>query len=243
MAAVFGSLAGLGGGFLIVPVLRLFFGTEPAMATADSLFFVFSNTLAASISFIQRRVVDLPRGIVISVAAIPSSVAGAYVVRLFSNRNFDDVYGLFLITVAVMVIVRRNAEPQPRNVSPRAKLVLEIATGLFVGFISSMFGIGGGILLVPIMLVFFRQAVHTVAATSAFVVMLTSPSGILAHVLYGDFEPWVAAPLVIGGFTGGSLGARIARHMKPIHLSNVMAGMLLLAAVALGLKHVHLPAG
>lgn len=224
---------------MVVPVLRLLFGVPPTYATASGLVFVFANTLAASIAFLQRRVVDVPRGLIVSVAAIPSSIAGAYVVRLFSVRDFDIIYGAFLVGVGTLILLRRNKEPRPRDTTPRTRVALEIATGLFVGFISSLFGIGGGIVLVPVMLVLFRQAVHTVAATSAFVVMLTSPVGIVAHGLYGDLEPWIAAPLVAGGFIGGSTGARLARHLHPRHLSTIMAGLLFVAAVALVLKYVH----
>lgn len=220
-------------------MLRLLFGVAPTFATADSLLFVFANTLAASIAFLQRRIVDLPRGLVVSVSAIPSSIAGAYAVRLFSVRDFDFVYGVFLVAVGAVVLLRRNKEPQPHDTPARVKIPLEIATGLFVGFISSLFGIGGGIVLVPIMLVFFRQAVHTVAATSAFVVMLTSPVGIIAHGFYGDIEPWIAAPLVLGGFVGGSTGARLARRLHARHLSTIMAGLLFVAALALVLKNVR----
>ena len=232
-------MAGLGGGFLIVPLLRLVFGIAPALATADSLSFTFANTLAASIAFLQQRTVDVPRGMIVTIAANPSSIAGAYVVRLFAIRDFDFVYGAFLVTVATIVLLRRNHEPQPRNLSAGAKIALEIATGLFVGFISSLFGVGGGIVLVPILLVIFRQAVHTVAATSAFVVMLTSPIGVVAHGLYGDVEPWVALPLMLGGFVGGSTGARLARRLHARDLSTIIAGLLFVAALALVLKYFH----
>lgn len=209
------------------------------MAAADSLFFVFANTLAASLTFMRRRVVDLPRALTIAGAGIPSSILGAYVVRLLSGRSFDLIYGVFLLATAAMIILRRNKQPEPRNFTKRQKLAVEILIGFLVGFASSLFGIGGGIVLVPVMLVLFREDVHITAATSAFVVMLTSPAGIIAHGLYGDFEAWAAFPLVAGGFAGGSVGAHVARRMHATQLSTVMAGMLFVAALALAVKHVH----
>ena len=225
---------------MVVPVLRLFFGAEPALAAADSLFFVFANTLAASLTFIGRRAVDFSRGLTIAGAGIPSSILGAYVVRLLSGRDFDLIYGIFLVATAVMIVMRRSKQPEPRNLSPRQKLTTEILIGLVVGFASSLFGIGGGIVLVPVLLVLFREDVHVTAATSAFVVMLTSPAGIIAHGLYGDFEAWAAFPLVAGGFAGGTVGARVARHLHAAQLSTVMAGMLFAAALALAVKHSHM---
>jgi uncharacterized protein len=221
-------------------VLRLFFSVEPALAAADSLFFVFANTLAASLTFMGRRAVDLPRGLTIAGAGIPASILGAYIVRMLSGRDFDLIYGVFLIATAILIVLRRNKQPEPRNLGPRQKLVVEIFIGLAVGFASSFFGIGGGIVLVPVMLVLFRESVHTTAATSAFVVMLTSPAGIIAHGLYGDLQAWAALPLVAGGFAGGAVGARVARRLHAAHLSTVMAGMLFAAAAALAVKHMHM---
>ncbi|MGH7716214.1 MAG: sulfite exporter TauE/SafE family protein, partial [Vulcanimicrobiaceae bacterium] len=238
IAAVFGAIAGLGGGFLIVPVLRLFFSIDPAFAAADSLLFVFANTLAASVTFLRRRTVDLKRGAVIAAAGVPGSIFGAYVVRLMTGRSFDLIYGIFLVAVAITIVARRNATPQPRSLSPVNMILAEIGIGIFVGFASSFFGIGGGIVLVPVMLVLFREDVHVTAATSAFVVMLTSPVGVIAHGAYGDLNLWTALPLVAGGLTGGAIGARVARHLHAKHLSNVMAGMLFVAALALAIKHL-----
>jgi uncharacterized membrane protein YfcA len=235
---VFGAVAGLGGGFLIVPVLRLFFGVDPALAAAASLLFVFANTTAASMTFLRRGAVDLGRGMTIAAAGIPGSILGAYVVRMMSGRSFDFIYGVFLISIGILIVARRKAQPQPRQLSQGNMLAIEIAIGLLVGFASSLFGIGGGIVLVPVMLILLREDVHVTAATSAFVVMLTSPIGIIAHGLYGDLEAWDAVPLVVGGFTGGALGARVARYLHASQLSTVMAGMLFVAALALAAKHV-----
>jgi uncharacterized membrane protein YfcA len=138
-----------------------------------------------------------------------------------------------------MIVMRRNKQPEPRNFTPNQKLVTELCLGLVVGFASSLFGIGGGIVLVPVMLFLFREDVHSTAATSAFVVMLTSPVGVITHALYGDLQAWAAIPLVAGGFAGGTVGARVARRIRAVHLSTVMAGMLFVAALALAVKHVH----
>jgi uncharacterized membrane protein YfcA len=219
-------------------VLRLAFSISPPFATAASLLFVFANTLAASIAFIRRGAADIPRSLAITAAGIPSSILGAWVIQFMPHADFDIVYGAFLVIVGITVFVRRNAEPKPRNLARQQILWLEIATGLFVGFISSFFGIGGGIVLVPLMLVVFREAVHGIAATSALVVMLTSPTGVIAHAFYGDFDALLAAPLAVGGFIGGSVGARLAKRMEARQLSILMAVMLFFAAVALVLKHL-----
>jgi uncharacterized protein len=237
VASIFGSLAGLGGGFLVVPVLRLFFEIVPAVAAGNALLFVLANTTAASFAFMRRRAVDVERGLIIAAAGIPTSVVGAYVVHLFQPREFDALYGAFLVALAIMVITRRDTKPEPRELSPRAKLAVEIGSGILLGFFSSFFGIGGGIVVVPVLLIYLNLPVHTVAATSAFVVMLTSPAGVIAHGFYGDLELFVAVPLILGGLVGGSIGARLAGRFSAKGLSMLLATMLILAALGLVVKH------
>jgi len=221
---------------LVVPVLRLLFNVPPALAAGNALLFVFANTLAASITFWRDRAIDVRRAVTIAAAAIPTSILGAHVVALFTPRGFDLLYGAFLVALATLVLLRRNVKSEPRTVPPRRRLFLEIVVGIAVGFVSSLFGVGGGIVIVPILLVYFGLPAHTVAATSAFIVMLSSPVGIVAHGVLHHLDPYIAPPLLVGGLIGGSLGARWARGLSTRALSVGFAVLLLLAALALILK-------
>ncbi|MBV8151020.1 MAG: sulfite exporter TauE/SafE family protein [Candidatus Eremiobacteraeota bacterium] len=238
LASIFGALVGLGGGFLIIPILRLLFNVAPAVAAGNSLLFVLANTIGASITYLRRGVVDVRRGVTIAIAGIPTSVLGAYVVRQVKPATFDTIYGAFLVALAIMVIVRGNREPKPRLTSPRVQILLEIAAGIFLGFFSSFFGIGGGIVMVPTLLMFFGMPVHVVSATSSFVVMLTSPVGVITHALYGHIVLTIGLPLVAGGLVGGSLGAYLAKHVSRERLTSLLAGGLILAAIALAVRHL-----
>jgi len=213
------------------------FSITPAGASGDSLVFVLANTTAASFTFLRQGAVDVPRGLIIAAGGLPGSILGAYVVRFLSPRSFDTIYGTFLIALAIAVIVRRDRPPKPREISAGAKILLELGAGAAVGFFSSLFGIGGGIVLVPILLIYFRLPVHAVAATSAFVVMLTSPAGILAHAFYGDLSLRIVVPLAIGGLAGGGIGAYLAPRVSSRRLSTLLACGLILAALALVIRH------
>ena len=219
-------------------MLRILLGVSPAGASGDSLLFVLANTTAASVTFLRRGAVDVGRGWMIAAGGIPASVLGAYAVRFVTPRSFDTIYGAFLIGLAITVILRRDHPPKLREISPRAKIYLELAAGIAVGFFSSFFGIGGGIVLVPILLIYFGLPVHAVAATSAFAVMLTSPAGIVAHAYYGDLSLAVAIPLVSGGLVGGAIGAHLAPHVSSRGLSTLLASGLIVAALALIVRHL-----
>jgi uncharacterized membrane protein YfcA len=239
VASVFGSLVGLGGGFVVIPLLRVAFGVPPAQAAGTSLLLVFANTAAASIGYVRDRVVDMRLAVPLTISAVPGSIVGVLAVKRFSPTGFDVAYGAVLIVLAVLVLGRRKmtsraAEDLTFAHDPRVGL----AAGFGVGFFSSLFGIGGGVVLIPLLLIVARMPPHVVTATSAFVITTTAPVGIVAHAIGHDVDWVFATPLLLGGIIGGSLGPPIARRVSSPNLITLLAVALILAAVGLAVRHL-----
>ena len=123
---------------------------------------------------------------------------------------------------------------------PHEYAPLILACGLALGFVSSFFGIGGGIIFVMVFIAMFRMPPHVVTATSTLAILLTSPAGVISHALAHDIDWAFALPLAAGGLAGGQLGPRIARRLSSPRLLTVLAATILLAAIALAFKHVPL---
>ena len=113
-----------------------------------------------------------------------------------------------------------------------------LGVGFAVGFISSLFGVGGGVILVPSLLYFSDLPAHAVSATSHFGIILTSPLGFLTHVVQHDIRWNDAVPLAIGGVLGGPAGARLSLRIKSQLLLVLVAVALMLAAAALVFRHI-----
>jgi uncharacterized protein len=238
-ASIFGSLVGLGGGFVIIPVLRIAFGVPPAQVAGTSLILVLANTAASTIGYLRDRVVDLRLAIPFTVGAVPGSIAGVLVVRRLSPTGFDVLYGIVLVTLAVLVVQRRSmtsraADERTWAHDPRVGVV----AGVGVGFFSSLFGIGGGVVLIPLLLVAARMPPHVVTATSAFVITTTAPVGIVTHALEGHVDWVFALPLVLGGLVGGSVGPAIAKRISSPRLITLLAAALILSAIGLVVRHL-----
>lgn len=239
LASIFGSLVGLGGGFVIIPVLRAFFGVPPAQAAGTSLVMVLANTAAATFGYVRNRVVDMELALPISLGAVPGSIAGVFAVKRFSPTGFDVAYGTLLILLAILVIRRRSVEsraPEDRSFAhdPRVGVI----AGLGVGFFSSLFGIGGGVVMIPLLLIAARMPPHVVTATSAFVITTTAPVGVITHALGHDVDWIFTAPLVLGGVVGGSVGPMIAKRISSPVLVTLLAVALICAAIGLALRHL-----
>jgi uncharacterized membrane protein YfcA len=253
-----GSMVGLGGGFIVIPVLRLFYGLAPATTAGVSLVVVAANAASGSLAFWRQGRIDVRLALVVAVTALPASVLGTLLVHQVNALGFDALYGVLLVYLATTVLRNRNAKPpsEPRLILGAKLRTLRDAQdveyryavstpvllicGIAIGLLSSFFGIGGGVVFVSLLVVIFGMPAHIVTATSAFALLLTAPVGVIAHEVAGDIIWPFAIPLAIGGLIGGQLGAAAARRLSSSQLLTVLATVLLLAAVGLVLRHVPL---
>jgi uncharacterized membrane protein YfcA len=238
-ASVFGSVVGLGGGFVMVPVLRVAFGIAPTIASATSLFLVFANTAAASAGFLRDKRVDVRLGLMLAIGAIPGSILGVAAVHRVTVAEFDAIYGCLLVVLAIATLRRRGIPSRPIGErtflhSPWAA----VPAGFVMGVTSSLFGVGGGIIVVPLMLIAARMPPHIAAATSSFVILLSAPVGLITHVLAGDASWLLVLPLVLGGLVGGSIGPGVARRISSPQLINLLVAAFILAAIGLVIRHL-----
>ena len=223
-------MVGLGGGFIIVPVLRLFFGLSPAVAAGTSLALVIANSASSSVAYLLQRRVQVRTGWLVAAGGIPGGVLGAIAVKHSSPRVFDWLFAAFLILVSGDIVLNRRKRLE--QMAAAAPLVI-LGMGFVVGFVSSLFGVGGGVILIPSLLYFTALPVHVISATSQFAILLTSPVGFITHALQRDVEWAYAIPLTVGGLLGGPVGARFSATMKSRSLMLSVAAALTIAAVAL----------
>ncbi len=245
VAGTFGSMVGLGGGFIVVPILRMVFGLSPAAAAGTSLALVVAGTGSGAATYLMQRRVHLRVGIFVALGGLPGSIAGTIVVHRLPGTAFDSIFALFLLAVAIDILINRRKRLRGREeAAPGASTVhgmsagRSLAAGLAIGFISSLLGVGGGFVLVPALLYLSDLPAHAIAATSQFAILLTSPVGLAAHALAHDVRLAYAVPLVLGGLAGGAVGPHLARRMAAERLIVYVAGAMILAAVLLLVRDV-----
>jgi uncharacterized membrane protein YfcA len=245
LASVFGSMVGLGGGFILVPVLRLFFGFGPADAAGTSLVLVVANSASGAFTYLLQHRVHIRLGLLFALGGFPGSIVGAILAKEISPTLFDGLLALLLILVALDMILRRAKNIALREDSNRDVQSLRgmatpaaVAVGFAVGLVSSLFGVGGGIVLVPTMLYFSDLPAHAISATSHFGIALTSPVGLTVHATQHDIRVADIASLVIGGLCGGPIGARLSLRLRSRQLLIFVSVALVIAAFSLVLRHV-----
>ena len=230
-AGVLGSIVGLGGGIIAVPAMT-FAGFPPALAASNSLFAAFSNSVASTISYARQKRVEFGIGVKLGLMCIPGTVLGAFVSDVMTPVAFQILFAFVLIASAVYIFIKRAIDERPYN---RTTLMMIISAGasFFAGIISSLFGIGGGIVFVPLMVIGIGIPMRKAAPTAQLVLMFASLSGLLVHSALGHPDYLQAFFLAIGAFAGGLLGARLSLEIKERKLKILVTIVLLAAAVKL----------
>jgi hypothetical protein len=251
IAAVFGSIVGLGGGIIIVPSLILFgplltgepIGHDTAVGTSLAVLIV--TALASTLSYMKDKRVDFRVAWLLFVTSGPAAMLGSALTGRLAGGPFQVAFGVFMLLMAVLLILRDRMKPSSRAWPIRRvwtdatgqaheygfALLPGLLVGFGVGLVSGLFGIGGGSLFVPVMVILFRFPPHVAAATSMFVIFLSSLLGSGVKASLGEIDWLLAAALLPGAWVGGKLGAWVARRMSGQGLLWLLRVTLLVLAV------------
>jgi len=239
VVSIYGSLVGAGGGFIIVPTLLLFFASDfsTKQASGTSLMVVLFNGLSATYAFAKVKRIDYATGVRFAAATVPSAFIGGQVAAYFDSAAFKAVFGFVLVGVALFLNVRPDPakakaladpnKPLPPGFVRRTMIDMKgqeityafnIRNGIIfcfgIGFLASILGVGGGIFLVPAMVFLFGFPAHYATATSSFVLIFTSLSGIIPHAINGHIVLIPGIAMTVGGIVGAQIGARLAQRVK-----------------------------
>jgi len=250
----FGTIIGVGGGFILVPVLLLAYpDDEPAIITSISLAVVFFNALSGSLGYTRLRRIDYRTGLIFALATIPGAIVGAAATNWLPRQAFDLTFGLLLIAVSIYIAFRpgptsgrRLASLRPnaqRSLTDSAGVTygysfnreLGITISFLVGFIASFLGVGGGIIHVPAMVSLLNFPAHVATATSLFILVFTAFTGSAVHIVDGSLaEGWARmAPLAVGVVAGAQIGARLSGRLPAGVIVRLLAGALFAVAIRL----------
>jgi uncharacterized protein len=263
----YGTIVGAGGGFILVPLLMLLFPDDPpAVVTAASLAVIVANSTSGTIAYARMRRISYRTGIFFALATIPGALLGSWLTALVPRRAFGAAFGVLLVGVAAFLAVTRARKEKPAagpgaNALPRTdrpvqplvdtvvdrdgdssplsfSLPLGMVLSFFIGILSSLAGIGGGLIHVPVLTHLFGFPVHIATATSHFVLVFTSLAGLAVHVIDGTWPVHLARDLclAVGVVGGAQLGAFLARRLAS-------RWIILGLAAALGMVGVRLVAG
>lgn len=234
-AGLFGSLLGLGGGVLIVPLLTLGFGLPLREAVGVSLVCVIMTSSAAAGVYLERHVANLRLGMTLELFTAFGALLGGSIAFLLDERLLSLLFAGLLAYVAVTMVRARAAAPFQEDAPDEAiaaqdgmASVLERLSGdgyrvrnlgrgvvgaTGAGVASALLGIGGGIIKVPLMHLSMGVPLRVATATSNLMIGITAAASTVIYVIHGGIDPYVAGPTAIGVFLGATAGSRLGHRV------------------------------
>lgn len=238
------SMVGQGGGSTYVPVL-LAAGMEFHEASTTSLFMIMLASLAATLVFGRKKTVDWKLLFSIVPLAILGSFAGGYIAQLVSALVLKIIFAVVLI-IAAFFMLRPATEGQSPSFMPEwwrwerhcGEYQYRISMGLLIpaaglaGFIAGMIGVGGGLFVLPLLILLFGCPTRIAIGVSSTYVGIAALPGFIGHLAGGSsFNIWIALPLAAAAFAGATLGPMLSLKIGIRKLRVVLAIVLIALAV------------
>ncbi len=246
-----GALLGLGGGVFLVPFLNLALGFPFSVAAAISLTTVIATSSTVSAGRAGKQLINMKLGMLLEVATAAGSFLGGVTAHLIAQSFLQKLFGVVAIVVAIIMLTRlqrRNVILDPAadagvlggryyegesggEVVYRVKrLPVAIAASFVAGNVSSLLGIGGGIIKVPVLNAWCGIPLRAAAATSAFMIGVTATAGAVIYYGHGQLEPTLAAAAVLGVQLGSWGGMRFGAAASAKWLKVMMAIVLFIVS-------------
>jgi len=258
VAGVMGGMLGLGGGVFLVPVLVQGLGVPMPQAVAISLTTVIATSNAVSGSMAGRQYINLRLGFLLELLTAAGGLLGSLVAVYVAPRALMITFSVVMVMMSALTFLRRaHRNNLPESADPGewggrfideisgeavvyrvTRMRLALVTSFVAGVLSTLLGLGGGVVKVPVLNAWCGVPMRVVSATSAFMIGVTATSGALVYLGRGLLLPVLAASAVIGVRVGSGAGLRLSRRLPPASLKMILAAVLLAVAA---LMVVRLP--
>ena len=246
-----GTMIGVGGGWLHVPFLLLLFAFSPQAAIGTSIGIIFLNTLSGSIVYYTQKRMDWEVAKRLAPAVIPGALFGPFVAQRFTTSAFFISFSVVLILVAICLFFKRSkTEGTPQYLgtpgdwagaeSLARRYRIGIIGSLIIGFVSNIFGIGGGVIHVPFLILFLGVPTHMALGTSHFILCVSSFVGVIVYYLMGCVQIDYMMPMAAGTILGAPIGAELARRVDESLIRRMLVVLLILLALRMaytGIQH------
>jgi uncharacterized protein len=253
-AGVFGSIVGLGGGVVIVPVLTLFLGVDIHFAIGASIVAIIGTSSGAASTYVKDKVTNLRVGMFLELASTSGAIVGAAIASYANSPALELIFGSILILTLVPSIMKLGEDvpksPDLKGLSKRLNLTgsytepdgsvirynaTRPAAGLAgtaaAGVLSGLLGIGGGAFKVISMDLAMKLPMKVSTTTSNFMIGVTAAAGAGIYFARGDVNPVIVAPVALGILIGAVIGARLLLRSRNPTVRKVFVIVLAVTAV------------
>ncbi|MFK7940259.1 MAG: sulfite exporter TauE/SafE family protein [Roseovarius sp.] len=270
MVGVLSGMFGVGGGFLMTPLL-FFIGIPPAVAVATEANQIVASSFSGVLAHLRRKTVDLRMGTVLLIGGLFGAALGVVVFNYLKSLGQVDLlvklcYVVFLGIIGAMMFAEslRAIRNTRKGVAPKRKkhgwvhklpfkmrfrtsglyisAIPPLIVGVCVGILAAIMGVGGGFIMVPAMIYILGMPTKVVVGTSLFQIIFVTGFTTMLHATTNyTVDIALAVLLLIGGVIGAQIGTRIGVNMKAEQLRILLAIMVLAVCFKLALDLLIMP--
>jgi hypothetical protein len=254
-AGLLGSLVGLGGGIIIVPILTLFYHVDIRLAIGASILSVIATSSGAAVAYVRERLTNLRAGMFLEIATTIGAISGAYITTLISGNILYILFALVLSYSAFAMFHKRHQtavlvtsndkianylnlhgsyydQSEKKDIKYKIKgTKIGLILMYIAGVISALLGVGSGALKVPAMDMAMHIPIKASAATSDFMIGVTAAASAGAYFARGQINPFIAAPVAIGILIGALIGSRLLNKIAPKYVQFLFVAVLVIVAI------------
>jgi uncharacterized membrane protein YfcA len=251
LAGLLGSLTGLGGGVVVIPILTLCFHVDFHYAIGAALIASISTSSGSASAYVKEGITNIRLGMFLEIATTIGAVGGAFIALWMPTNVIAVIFGMVLMFTALMQ-QRRSADhtnvvgsdlarklrlygTYPTKEGVKSYELTHVCGGfsimLSAGVLSGLLGIGSGVLKVLAMDAAMKVPFKVSTTTSNFMIGVTAVASAVVYIQRGYIEPGIAFPIMVGVLAGAMTGARLLKQLNVKVLRQIFACAIVLVAI------------
>jgi uncharacterized membrane protein YfcA len=236
LAGVLGGYLGLGGGIIIVPFLTLVMGLEIKIAVPISMAAIVVNSLASSSEYLKKDMVDLRLVVLLGICMILGTAIGSSLLTVVPSALVKLLFCSVLVYTAFSLVKRQSSSDSSVTSDGYTRRLLTV--GLLTasgGVLAGLVGVGGGVIVIPLMFLLLGVPLSIARGTSSFIVGFAGATSVAVYLTNGLVSLATVSPVMLGTIIGGRLGGLMGTVAKPKVVRLLFFILLLYVAVRTGL--------
>jgi uncharacterized membrane protein YfcA len=253
-AGIFGSIVGLGGGVVVIPVLTILLGVNIHFAIGASIVAIIGTSSGAASAYVKDKVTNLRVGMFLELASTSGAIFGAAIAAYTESEALKLIFGSILLLTVVLQLMKLGEDipksPELKGLSKRLGLkgsytetdgreiqynatrpVSGLAGTAVAGVLSGLLGIGGGGFKVLSMDMAMKLPMKVSTTTSNFMIGVTAAASAGIYFVRGDVDPLIVAPVALGILIGAAIGARVLLRSRNPTVRKAFALVLAVSAI------------
>ncbi|MDM9385145.1 sulfite exporter TauE/SafE family protein [Chlorogloeopsis sp. ULAP01] len=232
LSGVLAGFLGIGGGTILVP-LQIALGYPPVQAVATSSLAIAITAISGTVQNWRMGYINARRVILLGLPALLTAQLGVYLANIFPPKIILIAFGLLLLLNIYLVelrkrLSRKNVQNQPQKLNP---VIARILTGGSAGILAGLFGVGGGVIMVPLQILLLAEPIKVAIQTSLGVIVITAISATIGHAISENILFLEGLILGLGGLVGVQISTRFLPKLSDQFVSFAFRFLLAVLSV------------